>query len=705
MLSSSRIFQRSMMLLLTFTVLLLGSPGLKSQVSAATLTTSVINLTGTSNVQLKSAELFTQEKGLYLIYTLTYTNKGTSSLQLDDYWSKVKSSSGKSYSTKVADKDKKVISLGAKSSVDITYYSAVDDNTTLSTLLIDVVKWDFSAPNYFRNIGTFNLAKVNIKPTAAFQPKYLLSKESKLKTAVKGIQTSADSEIQNIDLSFLIENLNTRDFKAATMQFYIIANDGSVYSMKNDSLKDMVIQPKERKIITLKASVPSDIYKEGVNLIVGYWSEADSLFVPQARYQLPKSNSLPTSSVSVVDYGDYNIEITGYNRLPSETKDTLTATFKVTNTSKIGLKVPQLKASWTFNGIAQTASSENVVAYDQRIQLEPGSSIQMIASIEVPYTSALNDVRVNLKETVDAQTEKIVGLFKSNSFNGFQSGIDQTAEFERMAATAEVQVIRVRSSIDGKQLNVNGDLAITNLEPRMGNLQKYALYIRGENGQIFPLKVEEYTKAVIPNGKVMIPFSGKIPLSVQATNMNILVSDLIPVTAEGNGAAGAAGASLIPGMVYSLSSTWPSSTPMSKFNNISIGNVDLSFDKFYAYLDYSDMGGVQGLNLELEYSMLTDPTYDDIAGPYKLRVEIEDQGTSKVVVAKDFEFGTDKQEFKEGQAIKKTINFVDSNISNKVELYTNYKLSVYSVSNEQKVLLAQREMPYFYIQWLEFQPE
>ncbi|TFE28997.1 hypothetical protein [Cohnella luojiensis] len=692
------LLSKTVMMILTM-VLSLGFMSMFSQRTYAAVTNAPapIRITSTATVQVKSAELFTQEKGLYLIYTLTYTNNGNTTLQLDDFWSKAKSTSGKIYSTSVVDKDKKTTRLSGKSSVDITYYSPVDDNATLSKLIISIVKWDFSVPNYTRNIGAFNLAKGYGATTAAFLPKYLFSKESKLKTAIKGVQSSIDNDERILKINFLMENLNTREYRATTTQFYVVATDGSVYAAKNDTLKDLIIQPKERKIITLQVKLPVIANEKGIKLLTGYLSEADGIYIPIASYQVPKGATQSSAEVSQLSYGNYLIEITGYGRLPTGTQDTLTANFKITNKGKTGLKIPQLKASWSFNGIAQKAGNELVVAYDQRVQLEPNASIQMIASTQVPYSATLSDIRVSLKEIADDQTEKVVGQFKSIKVNEFKDVTNQIAEFDRLAAKTSLELLRVRSSVEGRQFNISGDLAITNLEPRTSNLQKYGVYLRGEDGLIYPLTIGNYAKTVITNGKILVPFSGKVPVSSETAKMNILIAELIPTVNEGSTPS-----TTIPGSVVSMTTVWPASIPQSQFFNLNVGNYNLSMDKFYAYLDYSS-GGIQGLNLDFEYSMLIDSSFDDIAGPYKLRIEIEDQNSNKLTLAKDIEMDSKSQEFKEGQAIKKTIQFTDPNLSSQAEFFKEYKLSIYCVTNDQKVLLAQRAMPYFYIQWLEFQ--
>ncbi|WEK53932.1 MAG: hypothetical protein P0Y55_15405 [Candidatus Cohnella colombiensis] len=813
-----------MLLLATVVIFSFGTVLNKDKVTAATST--VMNIGTNATAQVKSADLITQDKGLYLIYTLTIKNNSNSKLQLDDYWSKVSSVSGVPFKTSPIAAEKSITSLNGKSSIDLTYYAQITSNLTLSKLQINMYKFDVTAPELTRQLGKFPLSAQSSSITAAFLPKYLVTNESKLKTAVKSAKSTVVGEVRTLTVSFLIENLNAKDYNASKTQYYVMTSDGSLYTAKNDTLKDLNILPKERKIFDLEVNIPAHVDISNSKLISGYLSEADGIFIPSGTYALPKaatiqeisvpaflpkyiqttdskiktalkgisssvssstrnvelqflienqgtksykpstvqffivsgdgsyyssksdahqslviqpkerkiftlSFSVPskvdfssiklvmgntsgadsvfkqvasyllpnttvktTTDIQSTTYNDYKIEIISYTRLPAGAKDTLTANFKVTNVSKEALAVPRYKSLWSFNGIEQSGSTSEIIAYDQRLQLEPGDSMELISTMQIPYSAVVQQARVILKDTTDSQAEKVIGQFKSEVLNKFAFTDNGIANFDRLSAKSSVQLLRVRSSVEGKQMNVSGDLVFTNLEARSALMQKYAVYLQADNGEVYPLTVAEYTKSVISNGRILMPFSGTIPVTAQSTNMNILIADLVTGTTE----AGAQ-ANVIPGHINKISKAWPNSTPNNKFNNLAIGKFDITLDKFYAYLNYGSFN-TDGLNLELEYSMLSDLTFDDVAGSYKLRIEIEDQNTNKTVVFKEFALGDAEQEFKEGNNIKQTIFFSDTTLAAKAESLKEYKLSMYCVVNDQKVLLAERTLPYFYIQWL-----
>jgi hypothetical protein len=669
------------------------------QVDAAstTKTPAPINLGNSSHVQIKNAELFTQEQGNYFIYTLTYTNNGNSTLNLVDYWIKVKSISGKTYKTTVVEKDKNVSNVLPNSTIDLTFYSPVDDNAKLSDFLLTIVKWDFSTPDYTHAVGSFKLANGYGAPTLEYQPKYLITKENKLKTAIKSVQTSVDGNNRLINISFLFENLNTRDYRPSKVMFYLVTSEGSIYSAKNDTLKDLIILPKERNIISLQVTLPTTVNLSGLRLLAGYLSETENLYIPFASYRIPKAANNINAIVSQMNYEGYHIELLGYNRLPTDTQDLLTANLRVTNNSSNTQKIPSIKPTWTINGIVQSMASANATAYDKRIQLAPGESIQMVASLPIPYILNLNNVLLSLKETVDEKTEKTIGHFKTDNINQFSVALAQKASFDRLGSKSQVELLRVRSSGEGKLINVSGDLVVTNVETRSTKLQKYGIYLIGVDNQLYPLKIEGYDKTVISNGKIIIPFSGNVPVTVKGAEMKLLFTELLPTAGEGT-----ATETQVPINTVSMTTVWPEGKSTTTFNNLTLGKYDFSFNKFFGYLDMVDYANIQGIKLDFEYNMLVNPDYDDMAGTYKLRFEIEDQESAKATYFKEFELIDSKitDEYKAGATNKKTIVFSDPNLMNKITSFKNYKLSVYCVVNDQKVLLAQKELPYFYIDWV-----
>lgn len=649
------------------------------------------------SVQLSNVELFTQDKGLYLIYTLNFVNKNNKSISIVDYWGNIKTTKGKQYSIKVVDKDKNKRSIPAKSNESITYYAAVEEGLTLPMIQINLIKWDFNVKNYYRKIGSFNLNKGNKSLVAAFQPKTIITKETKIKTAIKSVQYATSVESKDYNITYLIENLNNRDYKATIVQFYVMTKDGSIFDASNKDLKDLTVKPKQRKMIVLNAEIPSSISTDSMKLIMGYQSETDGIFIPTASYELPKGVTSSTEvGVGQIKYNDLQIDLLGYNRLPYGSQDTLSAKIKITNKSNTYLKVPALKSNWTINGVAQETNIPTFSLYENKIQLAPGESVEGAAAINVPYTAKLSDVRITLKETISTENESIIGHFKSDKINSFQVSPDKKAEFIRAGNHINVELINVRTTENGKVTSVNGLLAVTNEELRSTVLQKLGVYMKTAEGQVFQLNVVEYENPVIANGKILVPFSGKIPTTVRTANMNLLLTELIPINDAANKEL------QIATNVYCFTQPWPDPSTNNKFNNMIIGKYDLSMDKVYVYLDMIDYSSIQGLNMEFEYSMISDSNYDDMAGIFKLRFEIEDQGPTKTTFVKEYTLnGKDKtDEFKEAQSVKKTISFNDPSIISKISNFKDYKLSVYYVVNEERILLAQKIIPYFNVQWM-----
>lgn len=151
----------------------------------ATLASKVVRLNAATTLSIRKAKLLMQDKGLLLAYTTTVTNNGNATLDLMDYWIRVKGKNGKTFSTLLSEADKQKTKIAPKTTVNITYYTTVDSSTQISDLSFDVVKWDFSAPNYERNLGTVKYPANLTGKTPAFQGNVMIFNNTKIKGALK----------------------------------------------------------------------------------------------------------------------------------------------------------------------------------------------------------------------------------------------------------------------------------------------------------------------------------------------------------------------------------------------------------------------------------------------------------------------------------------------------------------------------------------
>lgn len=236
-----------------------------------------------------------QDEGKVLAFTMAYVNNDTKEMQLGDYWLRVKSKSGKTFKVTVADSDKSISSVAASSSVNVTYYAVVDQQTALKDLLFQVVEWDFNAANYERMLGQVTYDVNNrVEP---FQGKVMIYDKTKVKGAVKQYTVSQDEQNAFVTINFLLENVGFSVTDMSKAKFYIQTDGLTVFEAATDKLAEVKLQPKERKIISLYTTLPLEVASKPLSLIVAV-SNTDTITLPIATFSVPTSKPAAAAPVN-----------------------------------------------------------------------------------------------------------------------------------------------------------------------------------------------------------------------------------------------------------------------------------------------------------------------------------------------------------------------------------------------------------------------
>lgn len=317
-----------------------------------TLSSQFVGLKANATLSIRDAQFLMQEKGRVLTFTVSINNNGNSSIDLIDYWLRVKTKSGKSFKATVIDSQKDITSIPAKSSKYLTYYAVVDSSTKVSDLQFEIIKWDFSMPNYERQLGVIKASSKETNKVAAFKDKTMIYGSSKIRSAIKQAFITKDSTSAYITINVLLENagLNTTDL--SNMRFYIQTESNSVYKVSASELEQATIQPKERKIATLNVKLPLQVASKPLALVVALNDDASKLLLPAGEFILPALTSAPVTAVG----GSRSVYLNGQpvttsvapttvvdQESESTTDKSVSLEFQLLNKGSEALKMPDLE--------------------------------------------------------------------------------------------------------------------------------------------------------------------------------------------------------------------------------------------------------------------------------------------------------------------------------------------------------------------------
>ncbi|WP_274362490.1 hypothetical protein [Paenibacillus thermotolerans] len=370
-----------------------------------------VNLTANSAVQLKRVTAFQGEEGKTFYYIATIYNNGNTELDFNYYWFKVSSVNGAKYSLQMVP-GKEFDRVPPNSKRDFHFYVTTPSNVTGSDLKLEVIRWDFNAPNYERKLGEIGIPKTYKNVAPAYSKQNVLINEFPIQASVTRSTVTKDKSYQYLSLTLEISNQGTKSVKFPEYTMYLKTRDGLLYPLQTDDLKDLSINPRDTKEIDLVATVPNEVKTDFSQLV---WTQtasnkegAGAVVLPLAFFLIPPPSEItsaePTTGKKTITMNEKNVDVF----IKSAKSQTVNNNHNVTIT--LGLE-------------NQDTTSTKVPLYDITLRTKEGYSYTMDTSAfkdailapkvtkEVPLTAVLpsiidpNGLTVEITEAKDPDSK------------------------------------------------------------------------------------------------------------------------------------------------------------------------------------------------------------------------------------------------------------------------------------------------------------
>ncbi|WP_178023351.1 hypothetical protein [uncultured Paenibacillus sp.] len=349
---------------------------------------SPIKIGARSTVRLTDVNILTQDEENILTYTLTITNGEGKTLDLLDYWSKVKTTSGTTYSTSLMSKDKTKKTLSAGSSTTLTYVAKVGKNVTISNLVFQVIKWDFNQTNYESLKGQFKVPATYLTSTPSDQSKTLKMFDTPLKAKVNQFASFVSGDYNYVSVGLNLQNIGYNLFQDPKIKFVIKTASGASYPMSADTASsDYKIQPQDNKTLNLMAEIPKGIKLTNLEIQMIQEDETSKLSLPIATMQLPSATSQtlaiqPNIEKSIVlGSGKIAVKVSGVTILQSFDDHNLSIRFTFRNTTGTTITIPKYQFQiQTIDGYRLPISTQ----IPDNFILEPLAEKTLNLSVSVP---------------------------------------------------------------------------------------------------------------------------------------------------------------------------------------------------------------------------------------------------------------------------------------------------------------------------------
>ncbi|MEF2968056.1 hypothetical protein V3851_19690 [Paenibacillus sp. M1] len=358
-----------------------------------------VKLAANSTVRLSNVNILSQDEQNILTYTLVYKNNGSTTIDLTDYWTKVKTNSGTAYTVSIVSKDsgKKKLVPGAE--VSVTYTARIGKNLNYSDLIFQLIKWDFSQANYESNLGSFKIpASYTIStPLNYSQQVDVYGTGVKFKVNSFDVLTVGDYKYANVALN--IQNNSSSLLSKPNLKFVIQTVSGTTFTMTPDtSSTGYEIQSQDNRTINLNAKLPKNVSTNNLKLIAIETDETLKLDYPIVSMKLANASAdnskTLANKVKTLLVGNSKIETSIQSAYLNQSnfKSDVSVQLMVSNTGTEAVTVP----AYSFQ--LQSGSTSYPITTDQfsGLTLDPGEEQNISLDASMPV-SALGNLELVMK--------------------------------------------------------------------------------------------------------------------------------------------------------------------------------------------------------------------------------------------------------------------------------------------------------------------
>ncbi|WP_214627306.1 hypothetical protein [Paenibacillus agaridevorans] len=392
-----------------------------------------VYLTNNSYLKLSSAYVVEAEKGKAFVFTITVYNDSNQTMDLLDYWFRVKNKNGSTYKMKVVDPNVKEV-IPAKANRSFTYYAEIDNNTSITDISVDVIKWDFSLPNYERKLSSITIPSSYNNVTPFSQSQQFKWNNQLITTKLNKGVVASDGNVQHVSLTFDINNNGNVPVRLSNTSFYIKTKNGGIYPIDYDPGNDS-IAAKSTKQLTFGASLPSNISLEKAVMVWAEKSETVGYALPLVIHEIKtQSEQLQVADVLKLSFNNLQLEskikqVTAVS--VTNVLNRLEVKYELANKGKTNVPLPQLAFEY---------KSSNDFVYPLEMKetdgkgINPGLNKELELSVELPATETQGKGALYVYEIVkmnDKDVKRLIGKHNaavsapvSTSDNAFGKGID-----------------------------------------------------------------------------------------------------------------------------------------------------------------------------------------------------------------------------------------------------------------------------------------
>jgi len=493
-----------------------------------------------SSIRVKNVQLTPSSDKQTLAFTIEIVNNENKSLMFYDYWTKVKLNNGVEVPVKLTNLNVNKSEIAPKSSAEYTYVGTVSRTTKYTDMIIQLIKWDFSVANYTKILGS-------VRIPASYDPinnsKNVFVDGTKLWVTYKNFKTYQLEDEKRIEFEVEFNNLGFRTVTIPKYKYNFITPDNYVYEITPVSNEDVKIQPKAKITLKMKLSIPNVVKVTTGNISIVINDEQTKLDIPLLSSAVKLASTtveekeetiaLGTEKEFLLDEKKYAVRLDSVQQLPLESENIINSTVSIINKTSEALPIPDLLSVYYVDGVAVATDKVKQTQLTTGVGIPANGSVQVAIHTTTAYTASFSKVKLEFTsqlKTDGGETikEKITTYeVPTTSFKSFSKvAVGGTTTLTTGSSSSAYKIHSLQAYKGTNNYLYNVLLEVQNKDVRSANLSKLVAYFKNGDSY-YPVKISEVKDKIIPNGKVLLSLSTRIPTYMNTNELKIVLGELI----------------------------------------------------------------------------------------------------------------------------------------------------------------------------------
>jgi hypothetical protein len=662
----------------------------RSQSAVSSTSIGRVNLNQNSYFEISDVNMISTVSGKTVAFKVTVHNNGTSDIDMIDYWVNLRNKSGAKSTVYLVKDDNPSERVPAASTRTFTYYSNVSGSVQLSDLRFEIIRWDFTQPNFERSLGTVSVPASYKPETPVDRKRNLNVNNTDVLAYIDRVSVNKSDKYHRPSITIYFENTGTQSFNVPAYEFKIVTAEGLVYPLTARGINNLVLNPKVKEDIQLTGAIPVEVDPNGWKLVIAQPVAEAKIAIPIAAFDLPSASQQEGGAIGQeylfsASTGDYYVTMNSLHRLPLENEDLLTADFTIVNKSDETLSIPVFMGQFVLDDKVEVEAQ--AVLPDKVIGITPNSKISLQLYAEIPYTYDFSRIKAVLREK--DEDNQVVDLIEFT--HGSELSRIRTIAF---GTKHNLDVIGNRSNVSVREINtyegptaniVSVEMLAENLEKRFTSVATLNAHFETPDGLVYPASVEIPEEKVAPGGKGVINFWRELPKTIDTSTLSLVVGEAV------TGNDGKPTAYYVNPVGFTLPEE--DRSVASQFTNIDIYPYTLSLSKIRTQINYESWRMLVTFDYELSKDLLVQKNTTD----HRIVLELKDE-ENNLTISGEYSLvdGTNPDTTLKIGKHQGKLEVTDPDLIFKIRTMREHDLNVYyQIKPDQRKLLASKKVRWF----------